>query len=215
MFHQVYAASPSPGGSGLGLTIAKKLVELQGGRMWVRSQPGQGSVFGFALPRSGAGGGKMKKLLVVDDDPDICQLLKAVLEAYRFQVDVATNGQEALEHVRAEVPDGIFLDLRMPVMDGWTALDVLRREYPDRHGHCDHGITYGRRRPTRPGTRRPGMRAQTLRPRRAARHSPRGVWLDAWDCARLIAPPRWCGATPYFHRSPSHGPAQAQDFGSR
>ena len=72
----------------------------------------------------------MKKLLVVDDDPDICQLLKAVLEAYRFKFDIATNGQEALEHVRAEVPDGIFLDLRMPVMDGWTALDVLRREYP-------------------------------------------------------------------------------------
>ena len=50
MFHQAYAASPPPGGSGLGLTIAKKLVELQGGRMWVRSQPGQGTVFGFALP---------------------------------------------------------------------------------------------------------------------------------------------------------------------
>jgi CheY-like chemotaxis protein len=72
----------------------------------------------------------MKKLLVVDDDPDICQLLKAVLEAYHFTVDIATNGQEALEHVRAAVPDGIFLDLRMPVMDGWATLDILRREYP-------------------------------------------------------------------------------------
>ena len=72
----------------------------------------------------------MTKLLVVDDDPDICQLLKAILEAYHFTVDIATNGQEALDHVRAAVPDGIFLDLRMPVMDGWTALDVLRREYP-------------------------------------------------------------------------------------
>jgi signal transduction histidine kinase len=50
MFHQAHPASTSPGGSGLGLTIAKKLVELQGGRMWVTSQPGQGSVFGFALP---------------------------------------------------------------------------------------------------------------------------------------------------------------------
>jgi two-component system, NtrC family, sensor kinase len=50
MFHQAHSASTSPGGSGLGLTITKKLVELQGGRMWVRSQPGQGTVFGFALP---------------------------------------------------------------------------------------------------------------------------------------------------------------------
>jgi two-component system sensor histidine kinase BarA len=50
MFHQAHAASTSAGGTGLGLTITKKLVELQGGRMWVKSQPGQGSVFGFALP---------------------------------------------------------------------------------------------------------------------------------------------------------------------
>jgi signal transduction histidine kinase len=50
MFHQAHSASTSPGGSGLGLTIAKKLVELQGGRMWLKSHPGQGSVFGFALP---------------------------------------------------------------------------------------------------------------------------------------------------------------------
>jgi CheY-like chemotaxis protein len=72
----------------------------------------------------------MKKLLVVDDDPDILQLLKAVLEAYHFAVELASNGREALERVRAAVPDGILLDLRMPVMDGFQALDILRREYP-------------------------------------------------------------------------------------
>ena len=55
MFHQARPASTSPGGSGLGLTIAKKLVELQGGRMWVTSEPGQGSIFGFALPAAEAG----------------------------------------------------------------------------------------------------------------------------------------------------------------
>lgn len=72
----------------------------------------------------------MKRLLVVDDDPDIRLQLKAVLEAYHFTVETAANGQEALERVKAMVPDGIFLDLRMPVMDGLTALDVLRRKYP-------------------------------------------------------------------------------------
>jgi CheY-like chemotaxis protein len=72
----------------------------------------------------------MKRLLVADDDPDIRLQLKAVLEAYHFTVETAANGQEALEQVRATVPDGIFLDLRMPVMDGFTALDILRREYP-------------------------------------------------------------------------------------
>jgi CheY-like chemotaxis protein len=73
----------------------------------------------------------MKRLLVVDDDPDILQLLKAVLEAYRFAVETASNGREAIGRVQAAVPDGIFLDLRMPVMDGFQTLDILRREYPD------------------------------------------------------------------------------------
>ena len=72
----------------------------------------------------------MKRLLVVDDDPDILQLLKAILEAYQFTVELASNGREALERVRAAVPDGIFLDLRMPVLDGYEALDILRRDHP-------------------------------------------------------------------------------------
>ena len=73
----------------------------------------------------------MKKILVVDDDPDILQLLKAVLEAYHFTVELASNGREAIERVQAGVPDGILLDLRMPVMDGFETLDILHREYPD------------------------------------------------------------------------------------
>jgi CheY-like chemotaxis protein len=72
----------------------------------------------------------MKRLLVVDDDPDILRLLKAILEACRFTVETATNGREALDRVRAAVPDGIFLDLRMPIMDGYEVLDILRREHP-------------------------------------------------------------------------------------
>jgi CheY-like chemotaxis protein len=73
----------------------------------------------------------MKRILVVDDDADILQLLKTVLMAYHFTVETASNGQEAVERVKAAVPDGIFLDLRMPVMDGFEALDILRRAYPD------------------------------------------------------------------------------------
>jgi CheY-like chemotaxis protein len=73
----------------------------------------------------------MQKLLVVDDDPDILYLLKTVLEAYHFAVETASNGREAIEGVRAGVPAGIFLDLRMPVMDGFEALDILRQAYPD------------------------------------------------------------------------------------
>jgi CheY-like chemotaxis protein len=73
----------------------------------------------------------MKTILVVDDDPDILHLLRTVLKAYGFAVETASNGREAIERVRAAVPDGIFLDLRMPAMDGFEALDIIRREYPD------------------------------------------------------------------------------------
>ena len=72
----------------------------------------------------------MTRLLVVDDDPDIRDLLKGVLEAYHFVVATATNGREAVERVKAEAPDGVFLDVRMPVMDGFRALEAIRREHP-------------------------------------------------------------------------------------
>lgn len=70
----------------------------------------------------------MKRILVVDDDPDVLHLLKRVLEAHQFVVETATNGLEAIERVRASAPDGIFLDLRMPVMGGFEALEAIRRE---------------------------------------------------------------------------------------
>jgi CheY-like chemotaxis protein len=72
----------------------------------------------------------MKRLLVVDDNPDIRHLLKSVLEAHHFAVVTAANGREALEQVGAEVPDGIFLDVRMPVLDGLQALEAIRRAHP-------------------------------------------------------------------------------------
>ena len=72
----------------------------------------------------------MMRLLVVDDDPSIRHLLKSLLEAHRFSVATAANGREAVELVGAEVPDGVFLDVRMPVMDGFHALEAIRREHP-------------------------------------------------------------------------------------
>ena len=72
-----------------------------------------------------------QRILVVDDDPDMLHVLKAVLEAYHFAVETASNGREALERIRVTVPDGIFLDLRMPIMDGWEVLDIVHREHPD------------------------------------------------------------------------------------
>lgn len=70
------------------------------------------------------------RILVVDDDPDILDALAEILENEGYQVDRARNGQEALEHLAADKPDLILLDLMMPVMDGW---EFARRvgEQPD------------------------------------------------------------------------------------
>ncbi|HZI05067.1 MAG TPA: response regulator [Archangium sp.] len=68
-------------------------------------------------------------ILVVDDDPDMQDVMVLALEAGDYQVGRASNGQEALERVEACVPDLILLDMRMPVMDGWTFSAELRRRY--------------------------------------------------------------------------------------
>ena len=72
----------------------------------------------------------MKRLLVVDDDPSIRYLLKSLLEAHQFRVATAANGREAVDLVGTEPPDGVFMDVRMPVMDGFDALTAIRREHP-------------------------------------------------------------------------------------
>jgi CheY-like chemotaxis protein len=69
-------------------------------------------------------------VLVVDDDPDLLDLVGEVLRDRGYRVALAGNGEEALECVDAEVPGLVLLDMRMPVMDGWTFAKHLR----ERHG---------------------------------------------------------------------------------
>ncbi|AKJ08451.1 urea transport system substrate-binding protein [Archangium gephyra] len=71
------------------------------------------------------------RILVVDDDPDMQDVMALALEAGDYRVCRASNGQEALERVEECLPDLILLDMRMPVMDGWAFSAELRR----RHGH--------------------------------------------------------------------------------
>lgn len=67
-------------------------------------------------------------MLVVDDNPDARQILKAILETRGFTVLQADNGEDAVASARRNRPDLIFMDLMMPVMDGWTAMELLRAE---------------------------------------------------------------------------------------
>ncbi|HEY7676889.1 MAG TPA: response regulator [Candidatus Methylomirabilis sp.] len=130
------------GGTGLGLVITRSLVEMHGGTIAVSSAPGQGSTFSITLPTSEAppalaaeepaapaGRGQPgARILVVDDDPDIANLIRRYLERADYQVLVARDGAEALRLAQAERPDLITLDILLPDMDGFKVLERLKAE---------------------------------------------------------------------------------------
>jgi len=69
-----------------------------------------------------------KRILVVEDDSDIADLVKLVLETEAFEVETVLDSQKALEVARELKPDAILLDLRMPVLDGWQVFKLLRKD---------------------------------------------------------------------------------------
>ena len=130
------------GGSGLGLTISKRLVELMGGRIWVESEVGKGSVFAFAVPFEisatisrpmAAPVGPDPQLplpalriLLAEDSADNCIITMAYLEDTPYQVEIAGTGAIACDKFRVGHYDLVLMDRQMPVMDGLTATRTIR-----------------------------------------------------------------------------------------
>jgi signal transduction histidine kinase/ActR/RegA family two-component response regulator len=130
-------------GTGLGLAICRSIVEAHGGRIWAESAAGEGARFVVVLPveppESARGEqesaaaippGRTGTVLVVDDEPDIAFILKALLLSRGHKALVATRGEEALAAARKHHPDIITLDVRMPGVDGLSLAEILRHD-PD------------------------------------------------------------------------------------
>jgi len=130
------------GGSGLGLTISKRLVELMGGRIWAESRVGEGSVFAFAVPfeiwaaanrPTAAAVGTSPEvplqelcILLAEDSADNCTITLAYLEDTPYRVEIAETGAIACEKFKSGYYDLVLMDRQMPVMDGLTATRTIR-----------------------------------------------------------------------------------------
>ena len=139
------------GGTGLGLTISRRFCRMLGGDITVRSEPGQGSEFTISVPvalpgaeaaepraeekvaavvtqNDDAAPAPGRTILVVDDDPEACEIIERFLVRDGFDVVTATSGAEGLRLAHELQPAAITLDVMMPDMDGWSVLRAIKAD---------------------------------------------------------------------------------------
>jgi signal transduction histidine kinase/CheY-like chemotaxis protein len=149
-FSQVSGQSTKKfGGTGLGLAITRRLTEMMGGTVSVRSKPGEGSVFKLYFPSVEIGLESLEEksltpaialgdfapacVLVADDSPLNRDLLAGYFEGTGHQVTYATNGREAVDLTRSLKPDVVLMDMRMPVLDGQGATMEIKADPALKH----------------------------------------------------------------------------------
>ena len=149
--------SRSYGGTGLGLAISKEIVERLGGKITFRSEEGKGSAFSFCIPfgeADTAGDAEIAsektmeakaappseeqnrpRLLLAEDDQTIRNILQMMLQRSNYEIDIAGNGQEAVEMWERGNYELILMDVQMPLLNGFEATGAIRGKESSRGGH--------------------------------------------------------------------------------
>ena len=144
-FYQVNSSTTkTAAGTGLGLVICKDIINAHRGEIWVVSEVGKGTKFTFSLYKEGARGERteedfpnpkpksrkkpfvVKKVLIVEDDANLAEIMKTCLEKKNYEVIIAPTGKDAIKLTKKEQPDVITLDVLLPDINGFEILKTIK-----------------------------------------------------------------------------------------